>query len=105
MFLPPVTCFDSAVTLCPNLRTELTIIVWPFTYENRGLATAKIALAASVAVPGLLRGMSACALLPTASFCALGIPRATLLPSGVVTKAPSSLAAVRRVKMWPNATL
>ena len=89
----------------PTFSRHFTIIVWPFTYENNGLATAKIALAASVAVPGLLRGMSAYALLPPASFWVFGIPRATLFPSGVVTKAPSSFAAVRRVRMWPNATL
>ena len=45
-------------------KNMLTIIVWPFTYENKGLATAKIALAASLAVPGLLRGMSAYTSLP-----------------------------------------
>lgn len=95
----------SAIIPGPTFSREFTIIVWPFTYENNGLATAKIALAASVAVPGLLRGISACALLPPASFWAFGIPRATLFPSGVVTKAPSSFAAVRRVRMWPNATL
>ena len=36
---------------------------------------------------------------------AFGMPSATLLPSGVVTKAPSSLGAVRRVKICPKATL
>lgn len=75
------------------------MIVWPFTYENNGLATAKITLAASVAVPALRNGMSTYALLPAASFCAFGIPSATLLPSGVVTKAPSSFAAVSRVRI------
>lgn len=64
-----------------------------------------MALAASMAVPGRLKGMSAWALSPKASFCAFGIPSATLPPSGVVTKAPSSFAAVNRVRIWPNATL
>ena len=56
-------------------------------------------------MPGLLSGMSACALLPAASFSALGMPRAILDPSGAVTKAPSSLAAVSRVRIWPKAML
>ena len=105
IFLPPVTCNrqqEHHISLSPK---DLTIIVCPSTYENNGLATAKITLAASLAVPALLSGISAYAALPAASFCACGIPRATLLPSGVVTKAPSSFAAVRRVRMWPNATL
>ena len=105
IFLPPVTCSLQLSLPVQARKGELTIIVWPLTYENKGLATAKIALAASVAVPGLLRGMSAYALVPAASFRAFGIPRGILLPSGVVTKTPSSLAAVRRVRMWPNATL
>lgn len=33
------------------------------------------------------------------------MPRATFDPSGVTMKAPASLAAVRRVRMWPNAIL
>ncbi|KAH9844801.1 serine/threonine protein [Teratosphaeria destructans] len=40
-----------------------------------------------------------------AAFCACGIPSATFSPSGVVTNAPSSLAAVNRVAMKPNATV
>ena len=42
MFLPPVT-----------------MMVWPVTYENRGLAMARILLAASVGLPGLRSAMSA----------------------------------------------
>ena len=84
------SCLQSPDYNKPLLPTEprnrqLTIIVWPFTYENKGLATAKITLAASVAVPGLLSAISAYGLFPAASFCAFGIPRATFLPSGVVT--------------------
>ena len=62
-------------------------------------------LAASFAVPGLLSGISKFAVLARASCCAFGMPRATLLPSGIDTNAPSSFAAVSRVRMWPNAML
>lgn len=82
MFLPPVT-----------------IIVCPETYENRGLTTARILLAASVAVPGLRSGMSAYAASPAACVCLVGIPKAIFSPSGPFTKAPSSLAAVNLVEI------
>lgn len=90
MFLPPVTR-----------------IVSPFTYEKYGLATPRIALAASSGLAGrrsgmsgnvLVSGWSLLASLPfLAAICLPGIPRATFVPSGVVMKAPASLAAVRRV--------
>lgn len=72
-----------------------------------GLQTATIELAASVAVPGRPRGISLNAAEPSslAAFCACGIPSATFSPSGVVTNAPSSFAAVNLVMMCPKATV
>ncbi len=95
--------FDESYIFLPPVTDN----VCPLTYENNGLTTAKIALAASVAVPGLPSGISLNAASPSsrAAFCACGIPKATFSPSGVVTNAPSSLAAVSLVKMNPNATV
>jgi hypothetical protein len=81
-------------------RPPVTRIVSPLTYDISGLATASTALAASVAVPARLNGMSACSMpFGTADFCACGMPSATFSPSAVVMKAPASLAAVNRVWM------
>lgn len=97
IFLPPVTR-----------------IVSPVTYENNGLATANTALAASSGLAGRRSGMSgySSAFPPFAPpppwrFCNCfpGIPSATFVPSDVVTYAPSSLAAVRRVLTKPKATV
>lgn len=94
-------------------RPPVTRIVSPLTYENNGLATANTALAASRGLAGLLNGMSGYPWSPlsadTSPFrlcnCFPGIPNATLVPSGVVTNAPSSLAAVNRVVTNPKATV
>lgn len=95
VFLPPVTR-----------------IVSPVTYANSGLATARTDFAASSGLPGRPSGISgycgavaAAAWLLRLSSCLPGIPSATLVPSGVVMKAPSSFAAVSRVVMWPKATV
>lgn len=44
---------------CYIFLPPVTRIVSPFTYENQGLATPTIALAASSALPGRLNGISA----------------------------------------------
>lgn len=59
----------------------------PLTYENSGLHSARIELAASVALPGRPSGMSlyGCSSPPLRfAICAVGIPSATRWPSGVV---------------------